>query len=169
MPRHNETKESGCDDCKDHERDDLLHDANPYRRRVGPLKRGMRTPHIQHPVDRRREARKPRYNNRKEITTPKLQQPAGGLEATTRVMEQPAEVEREEVTGVNRRNWTLAVNEEKCRSERQFVITVTGSLPRLHKIELPAQPLVQCPQREGTTGNLVSCLQSFIAFGRWPV
>jgi hypothetical protein len=31
MPRHNEAKKSGCDDCKDHERDDLLHDDNPYR------------------------------------------------------------------------------------------------------------------------------------------
>jgi hypothetical protein len=30
MPRHNEAKKSGCDDCKDHERDDLLHDASPY-------------------------------------------------------------------------------------------------------------------------------------------
>jgi hypothetical protein len=27
MPRHNEAKKSGCDDCNDHERDEFLHDA----------------------------------------------------------------------------------------------------------------------------------------------
>ncbi len=84
MPRRNEAKKSGCDDCKDHKRDDLLHDANPHRRRAGPLKRGKRTPRIRHPADRRREAKNLRYNNRKGITTPKLQQPARGLDATTR-------------------------------------------------------------------------------------
>jgi hypothetical protein len=29
MPRHREAKKPGSDDCKDHERDDLLHDAPP--------------------------------------------------------------------------------------------------------------------------------------------
>jgi len=29
MPRHNEAEKSGGDDCKDHERDDVLHSASP--------------------------------------------------------------------------------------------------------------------------------------------
>ena len=29
MPRHNEAEKSGGDDCKDHERDDVLHGACP--------------------------------------------------------------------------------------------------------------------------------------------
>jgi hypothetical protein len=33
MPRYNEAKQTGCHDCKDHERDDLLHDASSHAER----------------------------------------------------------------------------------------------------------------------------------------
>src|SRR5262249_8910687 len=72
MPRHNEAKESGRDDCKDHERDDLLHNANPYRRMLiliaekSATKAGQANPMHSVPVSLRLVARKPGYNNRKE-------------------------------------------------------------------------------------------------------
>jgi hypothetical protein len=34
MPRHNEAKKSGGDDCEDHEHDDLLHDADPHTPKI---------------------------------------------------------------------------------------------------------------------------------------
>jgi hypothetical protein len=49
MPRHHEAKKSGREDCKDHDCDDLLHDAKPHALKLRPLTRHTGEPErIQH-------------------------------------------------------------------------------------------------------------------------
>jgi hypothetical protein len=49
MPRHHEAKKSGREDCKDHDCDNLLHDAKPHALKPRPLTRHTGEPErIQH-------------------------------------------------------------------------------------------------------------------------